>query len=62
MFVSGLSRIALEACVGGKGGYADGRDIVRLATNLDINSFRCSHYWVRLLSTYQSLIGGMVWK
>lgn len=42
MFVIGLSRIALEASVGGKVGYACGGNAVWLAANLDVNSFRYS--------------------
>ena len=54
MFVSGLSRMALEARVGGKVGYTGGRDTVLLAADFDVNSFWCSHRRVR--STVGTLV------
>lgn len=45
MFVSGLSRMALEASVGEKVRYAGGRDIVWLAANLDVNNSPLKNVW-----------------
>lgn len=47
MFVSGLSRMALEASVVGKVEYADETYVVWLVANLDVNSFYCTRYRVR---------------
>lgn len=40
MLMKDVTRVVLELCVRGEVGYHGGRNIVRFATNLDIDSFR----------------------